>query len=143
MWIWFGLAAAALIGEVASGTFYLLLVAVGLTAAGLAAWAGLALEWQLLACALVALLGLLVLRRRGILKKREIDAARNADVNLDIGQTVNVEYWSDAGGARVQYRGASWQARGGAGPPRRAGPPVMNGIPGGGVVVAANSDPAR
>lgn len=133
MWIWFGLAAAALIGEVASGTFYLLLVAVGLTAAGLAAWAGLALEWQLLACALVALLGLLVLRRRGILKKREIDAARNADVNLDIGQTVNVEYWSDAGGARVQYRGA----------PRRPGPHVITEIHGAVLVLAPKSDPAR
>lgn len=143
MWIWFGLAAAALIGEVASGTFYLLLVAVGLTAAGLAAWAGLALEWQLLACALVALLGLLVLRRRGILKKREIDAARNADVNLDIGQTVNVEYWSDAGGARVQYRGASWQAWLADGQPRRPGPHVITEIHGAVLVLAPKSDPAR
>lgn len=40
MWIWFGLAAVALIGEVGSGTFYLLLVALGLAAGGIAAWLG-------------------------------------------------------------------------------------------------------
>ncbi|ANY18254.1 NfeD family protein [Bordetella pseudohinzii] len=143
MWIWFGLAAAALIGEVSSGTFYLLLVALGLTAAGLVAWAGLALEWQLLACALVALLGLLVLRRRGILKKREVNAARNAAVNLDIGQTVNVEHWSDAGGARVQYRGASWEVRLADGQPRQPGPHVITEIHGAVLVLAPKSKPAR
>lgn len=91
MWIWFGLAAVALIGEVGSGTFYLLLVALGLAAGGIAAWLGADLAWQLVACGLVALLGLLALRRTGVLKKREVNAARNADVNLDIGQSVMVD----------------------------------------------------
>ncbi|OZI74733.1 NfeD family protein [Bordetella genomosp. 12] len=142
MWIWFGLAAVALIGEVASGTFYLLLVALGLAAAGLAAWGGLALEWQLLACALIALLGLLLLRRRGVLKKREIDASRNADVNLDIGRTVSVEDWSAAGEARVQYRGASWQAQLAAGQPRQSGLHVITEIRGAVLVLAPTSHPA-
>lgn len=101
MWIWFGLAAVALIGEVSSGTFYLLLVALGLVAGGIAAWLAVGFEWQLVACAVVALLGLLVLRRTGILKKREIHAGRNADVNMDIGQTVQVDAWSEAGTTRV------------------------------------------
>lgn len=110
MWIWLGLAALALIGELATGTFYLLLVALGLAAGGVAAWFSAALEWQLVACGIVLLLGLLVLRKTRVLKKREVDSARNADVNLDIGQTVSVEAWSDQGTARVWYRGAHWQA---------------------------------
>jgi membrane protein implicated in regulation of membrane protease activity len=110
MWIWLGLAALALIGELATGTFYLLLVALGLAAGGVAAWFGAGLEWELVACGVVLLLGLLVLRKTRVLKKREVDSARNADVNLDIGQTVSVEAWSDSGTARVWYRGAHWQA---------------------------------
>lgn len=110
MWIWLGLAALALIGELATGTFYLLLVALGLAAGGVAAWLNIGLEWQLVGCGLVLLLGLLVLRKTRVLKKREVNSARNVDVNLDIGQTVNVEAWSEHGTARVWYRGAHWQA---------------------------------
>jgi len=58
----------------------------------------------------VALVGLLVLRLTGVLKKREVDASRNTDVNLDIGQAVQVTSWSDDRTARVWYRGAHWQA---------------------------------
>ena len=130
MWIWFGLAAVALIGEISSGTFYLLLVALGLSAGGIAAWLAADFEWQLVACAVVALLGLLVLRRTGVLKKREIDAGRNADVNMDIGQTVEVEAWSEAGLARVWYRGAHWQAELAAGQPAHGGEHVITELRG-------------
>lgn len=68
MWIWLGLAALALIGELATGTFYLLLVALGLAAGGIAAWLLAGLEWQLVACGAVLLLGLLVLRKTRVLK---------------------------------------------------------------------------
>lgn len=110
MWIWLGLAALALIGELATGTFYLLLVALGLAAGGIAAWLNAGLQWELVACGVVLLLGLVVLRKTRVLKKREVNSARNADVILDIGQTVMVEAWSDSGAARVWYRGAHWQA---------------------------------
>ncbi|SEK08567.1 MULTISPECIES: NfeD family protein [unclassified Achromobacter] len=110
MWIWLGLAALALIGELATGTFYLLLVALGLAAGGIAAWLNAGLQWELVACGVVLLLGLLVLRKTRVLKKREVDSARNADVNLDIGQTVMVEAWSDNRTTRIWYRGAHWQA---------------------------------
>lgn len=125
MWIWLGLAALALIGELATGTFYLLLVALGLAAGGIAAWLLAGLEWQLVACGVVLLLGLLVLRKTRVLKKREVNAARNADVNLDIGQTVNVEAWADNGSARVWYRGAHWQAELAAGQPALAGEHII------------------
>ena len=110
MWIWFGLSVLALIGEAISGTFYLLLVALGLAGGGLAAWAGFDGHWQLASAGGVALVGLLVLRLTGVLKKREVDASRNNDVNLDIGQAVQVTSWSDDRTARVWYRGAHWQA---------------------------------
>jgi len=123
MWVWFGLAAIALIAEVASGaTFYLLLVAAGLVGGGLAASLDVTLVWQLTACAVSALLGLLVLRRTGVLKKREVNAARNADVNLDIGQIVQVDNWPVTGSARVMYRGAQWQAEAAADAPHEPGP---------------------
>jgi len=140
MWYWFGLAALALIGEVATGTFYLLLVALGLTAGGVAAWlqAGIALE--LVACGAVALAGLAVLRAAGVLKKREVDAARNADVNLDIGQTVQVEGWSDAGTARVHYRGAHWQAELAPGAARRPGLHVITELQGARLIVAPRDE---
>ncbi|MCY1535524.1 hypothetical protein D9M68_709330 [compost metagenome] len=76
----------------------------------MAAWFGAGLEWELVACGVVLLLGLLILRKTRVLKKREVDSASNADVNLDIGQTVSVEAWSENGTARVWYRGAHWQA---------------------------------
>jgi len=136
MWYWFGLAALALVGEVGSGTFYLLLVSLGFVGGGVVAGFGAGLAWQLLACALVALAGLLVLRRTGVLKKREINAARNADVNLDIGQTVHIDAWSATGTARVRYRGATWQAELAAGNARSAGRHVIVEIRGTRLIVA-------
>ncbi|MGN6581344.1 MAG: NfeD family protein [Bordetella sp.] len=109
MWTWFGLAVLALIGELVTGTFYLLLIAVGLAAAGVSAWLASPVEWQLVAFGVVTLAGLVVLRKTGVLKKREVDAQRNADVNLDIGQQVEVAAWKADGTAQVMYRGAAWQ----------------------------------
>ena len=110
MWIWFGLAVLALIGELLTCTFYLLLIAVGLAAAGATAWLAGPVEWQLVVFGVVALAGLAVLRKTGVLKKREVDAQRNVDVNLDIGQQVEVTAWQADGTAQVWYRGATWQA---------------------------------
>ena len=91
MWIWLGLA-ALLIGELATGSVLFAAGGPGL-AGGVAAWLNAGLEWQLLACGVVVLLGLVILRKTRVLKS--VDAASNADVNLDIGQIVSVEAWSD------------------------------------------------
>ena len=139
MWIWFGLAALALIGEVSSGTFYLLLVALGLTAAGFTAWFSFGFEWQLLVCVVVALGGLVILRKTKVLKKREINAARNVDVHMDIGQTVMVDAWSEQRLASVQYRGAQWQAELAQGYPRQSGPHTIIEVRGTRFIVAPQS----
>lgn len=122
MWYWFGLAALALIGEIFSGTFYLLLVAVAFVVAGGVAALDMGLAAQLVVCAIIIVLGALALRRAGVLKTRE-DASANADVNLDIGQEVNIAAWEADGTARVWYRGAHWEARAQSGyAPRQTGP---------------------
>ncbi|NLZ09701.1 MAG: NfeD family protein [Alcaligenaceae bacterium] len=121
MWFWFVFALAALIGEVLSGTFYLLLIAVGLAAGGIVAALGVSFPMQLLAVAVVTGLGLLVLRKTHVLKKREINAATNRDVNLDIGQVVSVAGWGQGHTTQVRYRGALWSARLAAGYPAAGG----------------------
>ncbi|MGE4126321.1 MAG: NfeD family protein [Pusillimonas sp.] len=122
MWFWFIFALAALIGEVLSGTFYLLLIAVGLVAGGLAAFSGASFTLQLLAVVVVTGLGLLVLRKTHVLKKREINARRNRDVNLDIGQVVTVASWGQGNTTKVRHRGALWSARLAQGQPAGTGP---------------------
>lgn len=129
MWYWFGLAALALIGETFSGTFYLLLVALAFVAAGLGAAFGLTFPLQLFVCAVIVVVGVLVLRRVGVLKTRS-DSSTNADVNLDIGQMVNVPAWDPDGTARVWYRGAHWQAEVTHGGARRPGAYRIVGVRG-------------
>ena len=85
---------------------------------------------------LAVLAGLPILRATGVLKKREVNAARNADVNLDIGQVVQVQAWSENRSARVSYRGANWQAVLAAGHPCLTGPHEIVEIHGSELTVA-------
>ena len=108
-WIWFGLMALALIGEVMTGTFYLLIVAAGFAVAGALAYLGLSVPLQIAVCAVTVLVATLVLRKTGVLKKR-VDASANADVSMDIGQTLTIDAWTTDRSARVWYRGTHWEA---------------------------------
>jgi membrane protein implicated in regulation of membrane protease activity len=112
-----------------------------LAAGGVAAWLSAGLEWQLVACGVVLLLGLLLLRKTRVLKKREVNSARNADVNLDIGQTVSVEAWSEQGTARVWYRGAHWQAELARGQAPRAGEHIITELRGSTLVLTPRGTP--
>jgi len=102
-WFLFGLVLLAL--EMMTGTFYLLIVAVGMAVAGLSALLGAGMVWQLLLCALTTVAGTLILRRR----KTASGDDTNTD-NLDIGQPVKIIHWNDNGSARISYRGAEWDA---------------------------------
>ncbi len=109
------IAAAVLVAlELGSGSFYLLMLAVGAAAAALAAHLGLgpALQWSVAALVGVGAVGLLYLRRRRA-PRRAIQS--NRDINLDIGSVVEVRLWDEAGNARVRWRGTDWQARLGRG----------------------------
>lgn len=112
MWIWFVVAVIALILELLTGTFFLLLVAVAAAGAGVVSWLGGELTWQLLAFSVLGIAGFFILKSSGVIKRGSRNSARrNTDVNLDIGQTVYVAEWSPMKTAVIQYRGAQWQVR--------------------------------
>jgi membrane protein implicated in regulation of membrane protease activity len=106
-WLWWIASGVLLAAELATGTFYLLMIAAGAAAAGLAQALGLALAAQLVIGACVALVAIVILRRSRFGKRAGRNANRNPDVNLDIGAVLQIDTWQ-AGHARVQYRGAPW-----------------------------------
>lgn len=95
------------VAELLTGTFYLLMIALGFLAGGLLQFAGFTPHMQVGAAAAVAIIAMILLRRSGLGRKQKRDTSTNPDVNLDIGATVTVDAWHD-GRARVQYRGADW-----------------------------------
>jgi len=107
-WIMWLVAAGVLVAlELFSGTFYLLMVAIGALAGASMAFLRVDLPGQMLAAAIVGILATVLLRRSRYGKTAAGDAQRDPNVNLDIGQTVQVTHWVD-GAARVMYRGALW-----------------------------------
>ena len=108
-YVWFSLAVLLIIAELMTGTFYLLMVALGLAAGGMAALGGLPFPAQAALAALVSVIAILLLRRSRFGKMRRAGStARNPDVNLDIGEEVSVTQWGADRRARTLYRGAEW-----------------------------------
>ena len=108
--IWWLIAGVLVALELVTGTFYLLMLAVGTAAAALAAQAGAGIVLQLLMAALVGCGAVVVWYQ---VKKREpADPSARADrsVNLDVGEIVQIETWNPDGTANVSYRGSSWTA---------------------------------
>lgn len=105
--IWFGMAGILVIAEIFSGTFYLLMIAAGALAGGAAALAGLVFALQMAIAAIVGAITIFLLRKSSFAKKRQLSAARDPNVNLDIGQTVYIAQWQ-GNHARAMYRGAMW-----------------------------------
>ena len=103
------LAAGVLVAvELASGTFYLLMLSLGCVAGALVAHAGLSATPQLLAAALVGIGATALWHWRRSQAPRAAPVDGNRDAHLDIGQTVHVSHWNTDGSARVNYRGAGW-----------------------------------
>jgi len=102
---WFLLALVLLALEMATGTFYMLVLGAALGVGGVAALLGLSLPLQLTFSAVTGIVGTVILRRA---KFSRPDAALSA--GLDIGQPVHVITWRDDGTMRVHYRGAEWDA---------------------------------
>jgi len=109
--LWWLLTGGLVAAELATGTFYLLMVALGCAAGALAAHAGLGSTGQVASAALVGAAFTATWHLRRARSPRSAPAESNRDVNIDIGQTLNVEAWAADGTARVSYRGAAWTVR--------------------------------
>ncbi len=105
---WWLLAGAAVIAELVSGTFYLLMLAAGLAAAAIASHLGATETVQIAVAALVASGAVLGWRAYKMSVPSGPSANANPDVNLDIGATIQIDAWNPDGTANVKYRGANW-----------------------------------
>jgi membrane protein implicated in regulation of membrane protease activity len=131
--LWWLLAGAAVATELLTGTFYLLMFAIGLAAAALAAHAGASLATQLVVAAVIgggAVAGWHVLRGRG-----KGAAAAGVNLDFDAGEHVHVEAWSADNTCTVRYRGTTWTAVPAEGTPRGTGTHRVRQVDGSRLVV--------
>ncbi len=106
--LWWLLAGSTVALELFTGTFYLLMLAVGMSAGALAAHAGLELPGQLAVAAITG--SALVVAWYFIKKRRASDPSVRSlrSVNLDVGEILQIDEWNADGTASVKYRGAQW-----------------------------------
>lgn len=106
-WVWWMAAVLLVIAEILSGTFYLIAIAFGLAAAGVAAYLGIGWEGQAAVAALLCTVSVAAIYRW---RQGQGNTHEQANLAYDIGQTVQAVRWSDERHARVSYRGAEWDA---------------------------------
>ncbi|WP_439518917.1 NfeD family protein [Hydrogenophaga sp.] len=106
--LWWLLAGSAVVLELFTGTFYLLMLALGMVAAALAAHAGAGTTVQLIVAALVgsaAVVGWYLVKKR---RDGDPSVRSMRSVNLDVGEVIQIDEWNADGTASVKYRGAQW-----------------------------------
>ena len=108
--IWWVLAGITVAAELLIGSFYLLMLSLGMAAGAIAAQGGSPLTVQLVVAAGVGGAAVLLWRRVKQGRGAELEAQSNPNVNLDIGALVTVDAWASDGSAQVHYRGANWTA---------------------------------
>lgn len=113
MWIWFAIAAVAVILELLSGTFVLLLVGLGAVAAGIAVWLGQDIIVQLAVLAIIPVVGIFIIKRMGKFHLRNpLASESDVNLNLDIGKSLFIKEWVlEHRQAQVNFRGAQWQVK--------------------------------
>jgi len=109
---WLVLAGVVIILELFTGTFYLLMFAVGLVSASIASLLISSVQFQMLIAAVIGSAATLTLHNSKYGWKERRDTASDPNVNIDIGQQLKVDDWQDQGNgvfvARTKYRGAMW-----------------------------------
>jgi membrane protein implicated in regulation of membrane protease activity len=107
-WVMAGLLVAV---ELATGSFYLLMLSLGAAAAALAAYTGAGLAVQLVAAAAVGGGAVAFWHwKRG--SAHDVgDRLSSRDVSLDVGEVVYVERWDADGTTKVPFRGSTWTAK--------------------------------
>jgi membrane protein implicated in regulation of membrane protease activity len=133
---WWVAAGVAVAIELATGTFYLLMLALGLAAGAVAALLGLAASTQVVCAALVGGGATALWHWHRLRQPPSQPARENRDVNLDIGERVNVSEWAADRTARVPYRGSVWTARLAAGAAAAPGEYVVEAVEGNWLVLA-------
>ena len=128
--VWWIAAGVLVAAELATGSFYLLMLAVGAAAGAIAAHFSLPVVGQMVAAAAIGGAAVAVLHARRSKSPKAAPASSNPDVNLDIGQSVQVDTWSADGHAQVQYRGAAWRARFIGSAPAQSGRHVIRAVEG-------------
>lgn len=108
--LWWLLAGALVAVELATGTFYLLMLAMGVACAAIGAHLGLGLTGQMVVASVVGGGAVALWHVKKGSSKTEQPAQSNTNVLLDIGETVTVNAWNADGTANVHYRGANWTA---------------------------------
>ncbi|MDI1245838.1 MAG: NfeD family protein [Rhodoferax sp.] len=106
--LWWLLAGGLIALELLTGTFYLLMLSLGVAGAAIAAHLGASVTVQLVVAALLG--GGFVVAWRSYKKQQPpaLPAGANRDVNLDIGETLHIDGWDDDGTSTAKYRGATW-----------------------------------
>ncbi|MFV0681337.1 NfeD family protein [Ottowia sp.] len=104
--IWWIIAGVLVVLELTTGTFYLLMLALGAAAGALVAHAGAGITVQLVVAAAV---GGVAAYLGHLWRKRHPIHAAAIDV-LDVGETVQIDAWQADGTAQIRYRGAPWVA---------------------------------
>ena len=108
--IWWVLAGTIVAIELATSTFYLLMLGIGMAAGAIAAHIGLPLTGQLFTAAIVGGGAVTFWYFQNERRPKSAPANANPDVHIDIGEPVYVEQWNADGTANVYYRGANWTA---------------------------------
>jgi membrane protein implicated in regulation of membrane protease activity len=109
--VWWVVTGVLVAVELATGSFYLLMLALGAAAAAVAAHLGLGINAQLVVAAVVGAGAVAAWHFKRRSMPAGAVAAENRDVNLDIGETVQVNDWDAQGSGSTQYRGSRWQVR--------------------------------
>eukprot|EP01035_Chromulina_nebulosa_P037963 gene37963-51268_t len=139
--LWWMAAGAAVAIELATGTFYLLMIALGLASGAVAAYAGLSDTAQIAVAAIVGSGATALWHWSRQRHPHSLPARENRDVNIDIGETVQVTKWAADRTARVTYRGTGWTARLQPGCAASAGPHQVIAVEGNWLVVAPAAGP--
>jgi len=109
---WLVIAGVMVVLELFTGTFYLLMIALGLLAAALVAFLGWTVEFQVITAALVGAVTTISLRRSRFGLANKMKANRDPNVNLDIGSSIQINEWQGSStgvySARAMHRGALW-----------------------------------
>jgi len=109
--LWWVIAGVLVAAELGTGSFYLLMLALGACAGAVAAHLGLGGAAQIVVAAGVGAAATAAWHWKRGDRPTGPPVEANRDVILDVGEHVHVSAWQPDGTARVHYRGAAWTAR--------------------------------